>query len=84
MTSADTPRQDCRNHPHPDLWFSLDLQDRADAIHICHGCPSRLPFLTDALARGERWGIWGGEHMQELRAKQRIALLSLIERETLS
>lgn len=27
---------------------------------VCSACPLRLACATDALRRGERWGVWGG------------------------
>jgi len=45
----------------PDLWFAESpvLLDRAKAY--CRECPLRAACLAGALARGEPWGVWGGE-----------------------
>lgn len=31
-----------------------------EALRICAGCPVRDTCLAEAVARGERYGIWGG------------------------
>lgn len=43
-----------------DLWFSSLPPDQNRAIAICRCCPVRSQCLAGALARGERYGIWGG------------------------
>jgi WhiB family redox-sensing transcriptional regulator len=35
--------------------FSVNVAQR-----VCRSCPVRCDCLDDALARGERYGIWGG------------------------
>lgn len=32
----------------------------AQALATCQRCPVRDACLADALARDERWGLWGG------------------------
>ncbi|GGR70865.1 MULTISPECIES: WhiB family transcriptional regulator [Streptomyces] len=44
----------------PDLWFSPDPTERAYAARQCHTCPLLLPCMKQALAVGERHGVWGG------------------------
>ena len=45
----------------PDLWFA-DTQAGLDAAkRLCATCPIRLECLDAAVARGELWGVWGGE-----------------------
>ena len=45
----------------PDLWFA-DTQAGLDAAkRLCATCPIRLECLDAAVARGEPWGVWGGE-----------------------
>lgn len=78
-----TERAACRGHE-TDLWFSGDrpgkngltprASERARAQEICGSCPVREECLADAVARGERFGVWGGltprqreRHAQELR-----------------
>ncbi len=43
------------------LFFSDDPHDIARAKAICGRCVVRQPCLDGALARGEVWGVWGGE-----------------------
>lgn len=45
----------------PELDFVDAKGPAADACRvICRACPVRLQCATDALERGEPWGIWGG------------------------
>ncbi|HYO18160.1 MAG TPA: WhiB family transcriptional regulator [Dermatophilaceae bacterium] len=53
-------RYPCRAND-PDLWFAEKPADVERAKHLCRECPVRLQCLAVALARGERWGVWGGE-----------------------
>lgn len=43
------------------LFFSEDLIDIARAKAICTKCPVAERCLGEALARGEPWGVWGGQ-----------------------
>jgi WhiB family redox-sensing transcriptional regulator len=43
------------------LFFSDDPLDIARAKAICSRCVMRESCLAGALARGEVWGVWGGE-----------------------
>lgn len=45
----------------PDLWFAEAPADLERAKLLCTPCPVRAACLTGALARGEPWGVWGGE-----------------------
>jgi WhiB family redox-sensing transcriptional regulator len=47
------------------LFFSDDPYDIARAKSICSRCVVRTPCLEGALARGEAWGVWGGEIIVE-------------------
>jgi WhiB family redox-sensing transcriptional regulator len=44
-----------------DLWFAERPEQLALAKRFCQGCPARLGCLSNALERGEPWGVWGGE-----------------------
>jgi Transcription factor WhiB len=44
-----------------------DLAAEAKAIAICAGCPARAACYAGAVARRERWGIWGGENFETRR-----------------
>jgi WhiB family redox-sensing transcriptional regulator len=43
------------------IFFSDDPHDIARAKAICAKCVVRSACLAGALARGEVWGVWGGE-----------------------
>jgi WhiB family redox-sensing transcriptional regulator len=45
----------------PDLWFAESPEELEAAKRLCMGCPLRTECLQGALARGEPWGVWGGE-----------------------
>lgn len=49
----------------PDLFFSDDLDDVIAAKRVCLTCPVRTDCLDEAVARGERYGIWGGHLFEE-------------------
>lgn len=65
------PRALCFMHPNADWWFATQRKDSGGwnaaerAKAICRVCPVRVRCLEGALARGERWGIWGGLDEQE-------------------
>lgn len=44
----------------PDLWFPEKGQNAVWAKRICAGCPVTAECLEAALARDERFGVWGG------------------------
>lgn len=44
----------------PDLHFSENSYDQADAEEMCGLCPARETCLLGATVRGEVFGIWGG------------------------
>ncbi len=45
----------------PDLWFAETPAQLEEAKAFCGDCPVRSACLAGALARGEPWGVWGGE-----------------------
>ena len=45
----------------PDLFFAESPADVEAAKALCGGCPIRIACFTGAVARGEPWGVWGGE-----------------------
>ncbi len=59
----------CRRNP--DLWFSIWPEEVERAKRICHHCAAIDHCLAAALARGERWGVWGGELLAEGRVVPR-------------
>lgn len=59
----------CRENP--DLWFSFRPEEVERAKRICHHCAAVDHCLAAALARGERWGVWGGQLLEEGRVVPR-------------
>jgi WhiB family transcriptional regulator, redox-sensing transcriptional regulator len=64
--AADLPGAACRAAD-PDLFFGPDGERQAErqargekARAVCAGCPVRRRCFEQAVANGERWGIWGG------------------------
>jgi WhiB family redox-sensing transcriptional regulator len=45
----------------PDLWFAESPVELEQAKALCADCPIRSLCLSEALARQEPWGVWGGE-----------------------
>jgi len=59
----------------PELYFSEDELEVAQAKSLCGGCPVRAQCLEGALSRQEPAGVWGGELFEDGRiiAKKRKA-----------
>ncbi len=60
----------------PDLWFPEQGQNAAWAKRICGSCPVTDQCLEAALARDERFGVWGGlteREREQLRDGRRTA-----------
>lgn len=51
----------------PELFFSNDPGDRAEARRACLACPRRQGCLDDALEADQRWGVFGGLTASERR-----------------
>jgi hypothetical protein len=47
----------------PDLFF--ERKRSAQAIAVCEGCPQRIRCRQQAVAFGEKHGVWGGEEPKE-------------------
>lgn len=45
----------------------------AKAKEVCASCPVRQQCLTEALARGEQYGVWGGLNPKERQRLSRVA-----------
>ncbi|MDN5857397.1 MAG: WhiB family transcriptional regulator [Pseudonocardia sp.] len=45
----------------PNVFFAESPADLERAKDTCRQCAGRHRCLADALARGEPWGVWGGE-----------------------
>ncbi len=60
----------CHRHPE-DLWFAQDPEDVERAKRLCLGCPLQPGCLTEALARREPWGVWGGQLFEQGRVTPR-------------
>jgi FixJ family two-component response regulator len=64
----------------PDLWFPEKGASSRPARRICQRCPVQPQCLADALARGERHGVWGGLNEKQLRGHDdRTELVRQIE-----
>jgi len=50
-----------------DLFFPIKGANAAAALKICAGCDVRARCLSDALARGEQFGVRGGMTPRERR-----------------
>lgn len=50
-----------------DLWFPEKGGSTAEAKRICGTCPVAAQCLEYALARNERFGLWGGKSERERR-----------------
>lgn len=56
----------CRTEGHPDMFFTDSTgpsRDKRTAKDICRRCTVAQECLTEALRRGERYGIWAGFDM---------------------
>jgi len=51
----------------PELFFPDMGGSTRNAKRVCADCPVREACLADALARDERYGIWGGLSVKERR-----------------
>jgi WhiB family redox-sensing transcriptional regulator len=60
-TSAILPCQDIEA---ADLFFSERPADLESAKQLCADCPLRSVCLEGALDRGEPWGVWGGQILE--------------------
>ena len=49
----------CRDDP--ELFFAESPDDVEFAKSLCRSCAVRTACLAGAIARGEPWGVWGGE-----------------------
>lgn len=43
-----------------ELFFSIEIDDVAEAKRACLACPVRTRCLDAAVDRGEQYGVWGG------------------------
>ncbi|PWH06839.1 WhiB family transcriptional regulator [Brachybacterium endophyticum] len=59
--SATLPCQDIEA---ADLFFSERPADLESAKQLCADCPLKALCLEGALERGEPWGVWGGEILE--------------------
>lgn len=51
----------------PDSYYPEQGESTAAAKQVCQGCPVRAECLAYALARNERFGVWGGLSERERR-----------------
>jgi broad specificity phosphatase PhoE len=55
------------------LFFSERERDVRRAQALCRACPARQRCARDAIAREERFGVWGGMNEAEMRKAIRSA-----------
>lgn len=60
----------------PDLFFPKRGESTREAKAVCQGCTVRDECLEHALARPERYGIWGGASERERRRLRRARRLA--------
>lgn len=68
------PSAACRDHD-PELWFSVNPRETAQAIRVCRTCPLMDSCLTVALRAGMQ-GVWGAttdEQRAAIRARWKRA-----------
>ena len=53
-------RTHCSDPDTAHLWLSEYPEDRTQAVRLCEGCPVIMECWSAAVARDERWGVWGG------------------------
>jgi hypothetical protein len=58
--AANGLRTHCSDPVTSELWLSEVEAERAEAARLCRGCPVVAPCGEAAVARGERFGVWGG------------------------
>ncbi|MGO1166491.1 MAG: WhiB family transcriptional regulator [Janibacter sp.] len=49
----------------PEIWFAETPAGLEYAKSMCRECPLRQMCLSGALERGEPWGVWGGEILDQ-------------------
>lgn len=64
LDDADWNQAVCLQHD-PELWFSKDPDERAEAISFCHTCPLQANCAQRALVQDEQYGVWGGVDLNE-------------------
>jgi len=64
MTAAvdfrDNPARACAPQRGVDPEWFFDDTSPVEAVALCRGCPVRAACLDHALAKPERYGVWGG------------------------
>ena len=60
----------CRNHLEPEMWFSDNPVEKAEAKRICAQCPVRNQCKT--YADNPEYGIWAGHDYTEQTKQQRL------------
>lgn len=61
------PSAPCAQINDGDLWFPEEKQHADPAKRICARCPYKAPCLLGAIERKERFGIWGGMTIPQIR-----------------
>lgn len=66
LDTPDLPDALCKGLGYADYFHSDDYEDRQLAKKICADCPVQQLCLDAALARGERFGVFGGQDMDDV------------------
>jgi WhiB family redox-sensing transcriptional regulator len=61
----------------PDLFFPERGASSREAKEVCKGCVVRDDCLDYAIARNEKFGIWGGLSERERRKVRRVRLIGV-------
>lgn len=61
LTSQDFSNAELPCREDPELFFAESPEDVEFAKSLCGSCAFRMVCLAGAIARGEPWGVWGGE-----------------------
>lgn len=56
----------------PEAWFPEKGQSTIDAKRVCADCPVLAECRSDVLARGERFGVWGGMSERDRRRATQV------------
>lgn len=65
----------------PALFYPQQGESTTEAKAVCRSCPVQHECLEEALANGEKFGIWGGLSERERRRIRRARRLAIVAQE---